>query len=119
MVSRLHWPWRGGWLGLWGWALLHAAHAAGPEEIERGKALFTTVQPACAVCHTLQAAGSEGQVGPVLDELKPDAARVLRAVRSGLGVMPSYAERLSDRDLRALAQFVAHASGGAPLDAER
>jgi mono/diheme cytochrome c family protein len=119
VVTWVYRPRRGWWLVGCGWALFHAAHAAGPEEIERGKALFSTVQPACAVCHTLQAAGSEGQVGPVLDELKPDAARVLRAVRSGLGVMPSYAERLSERDLRALAQFVAHASGGAPLTADR
>ena len=96
-----------------------AAHAAEPAELERGKVLFSTVQPACAVCHTLAAAGSEGQVGPVLDELKPDAARVLRAMRSGIGVMPSFADRLSEEDLRALAQFVAHATGAAPLPATR
>lgn len=118
MVRRLLHPARGWWLGLCALVLLRVAHAAGPEEIERGKALFTSVQPACAVCHTLQAAGSEGQVGPVLDEIKPDAARVLRALRSGLGVMPSYAERLSERDMRALAQFVSHATGGASLAAE-
>ena len=79
--------------------------------VARGKVLFTTVTPACAVCHTLQAAGS----GPVLDELKPDAARVLRALHSGLGVMPSYAEQLSEADMRALAAFVSHSTGGAPL----
>ncbi|MCB1974496.1 MAG: cytochrome c, partial [Burkholderiaceae bacterium] len=61
------------------------------------------------------AAGSAGQVGPVLDELKPDAARVLRALHSGLGVMPSYAEQLSEADMRALAAFVSHSTGGAPL----
>jgi len=83
--------------------------------VARGKVLFTTVTPACAVCHTLQAAGSAGQVGPVLDELKPDAARVLRALHSGLGVMPSYAEQLSEADMRALAAFVSHSTGGAPL----
>jgi mono/diheme cytochrome c family protein len=83
--------------------------------VARGKVLFTTVKPACAVCHTLQAAGSEGQVGPVLDELKPDAARVLRALHSGLGVMPSYAEQLSEADMQALAAFVSHSTGGAPL----
>ena len=53
-----------------------AAWAADPAELARGKELFTKIQPACAVCHTLQAAGAEGQVGPVLDELKPDAGRV-------------------------------------------
>ena len=46
-----------------------------------GKKLFTTLAvPACAVCHTLKDAGAEGAVGPVLDELKPDAARVSKAL---------------------------------------
>ena len=100
-------------------ALCGAVHAADPAELERGKRLFGTVQPACATCHTLAAAGSEGQVGPVLDELRPDAARVLRALRSGIGIMPSFAERLSEQDLRALASFVAHSTGGAPLSGAR
>ena len=60
-----------------GLALLAGASvAADPAEIARGKLLFTTLQPACAVCHTLQAAGAEGQIGPVLDELKPGMVQV-------------------------------------------
>lgn len=59
----------------------------------------------------MQAAGAEGHVGPVLDELRPDADRVLR---NGLGVMPSYAEKLSPQDMQSLARFVAHATGAAP-----
>ena len=90
-----------------------ASWAAEPAELARGKELFTKIQPACAVCHTLQAAGAEGQVGPVLDELKPDAGRVLRALKAGIGVMPSYAERMSEKDMLAVAQFVAHATGAA------
>ncbi len=88
--------------------------AADAGELARGKELFGKIQPACAVCHTLQAAGAEGQVGPVLDELKPNAERVLRALRAGIGAMPSYADKLSDKDMRALAHFVAQASGAAP-----
>ena len=87
--------------------------AADPAELARGKQVFSTIQPACAACHTLQAAGAEGQVGPVLDELKPDAARVLRALKAGIGVMPSYAERMSESDMKAVASFVAHAAGAA------
>ena len=90
-----------------------ASWAADPAELARGKELFTKIQPACAVCQTLQAAGAEGQVGPVLDELKPDAGRVLRALKAGIGVMPSYAERMSEKDMLAVAQFVAHATGAA------
>ncbi|MFZ3123882.1 MAG: cytochrome c [Acidovorax sp.] len=90
------------------------SQAADPAEIARGKLLFTTLQPACATCHSLQAAGAEGQIGPVLDELKPDAERVLRALRNGIGVMPSYAEKLGPQDMQAVARFVAHATGAAP-----
>lgn len=82
-------------------------------QLARGKALFTgQAVPACAVCHTLQAAGSEGQVGPVLDELKPTAERVRKALRAGLGAMPSYGDKLSAADIDALALFVARSSGG-------
>ena len=98
---------------LWAAGACATAAAADPAELARGKELFTKIQPACAVCHTLQAAGAEGQVGPVLDELKPDAGRVLRALKAGIGVMPSYAERMSEKDMLAVAQFVAHATGAA------
>ena len=94
-------------------SLAGTAQGADPQLLARGKALFSTVQPACAVCHTLTAAGSTGQVGPDLDELKPSAERVLQAVRNGLGVMPSFDGQISEQDMRALAAFVAHATGAA------
>lgn len=62
---------------------------------------------------TLQAAGAEGAVGPVLDELKPDAARVAKALRNGLGQMPSYKDKLTDAEIEALSLYVSKASGGA------
>ena len=78
-----------------------------------GKKLFTTAAvPACAVCHTLKDAGSSGEVGPVLDELKPDASRVAKVLRDGLGNMPSYKEVLSVAQIAALARYVSKASGG-------
>src|SRR5690606_26090379 len=58
-----------------------------------GRKVFTeAAQPPCAVCHTLEAAGATGTIGPSLDELKPDKARVLEAVRTGIGVMPRFAD---------------------------
>ena len=77
------------------------------------KLVLQGVVPSCAVCHTLQAAGAEGAVGPVLDELKPDAARVAKALRNGLGQMPSYKDKLTDAEIAALALYVSKASGGA------
>ena len=91
------------------------AHAADPaEQFALGKRLFMqTAVPACALCHTLKAAGSTGAVGPVLDELKPDAARVANALRNGLGNMPAYGASLSEEQIEALAHYVAKASGAA------
>lgn len=91
-----------------------AAPSAVPSaaELARGKLLFNgAAKPACATCHTLQVAGSEGQIGPVLDEIKPSVERVLAAVRGGIGLMPAYGGQLNEADLQALARFVAHSSG--------
>lgn len=93
-----------------------SSHAAGtPEQFEQGKKLFLQGSvPACALCHTLSDAGSEGAVGPILDELKPNATRVANALRNGLGNMPAYKATLSEAQIAALAYYVAKASGGQP-----
>ena len=90
------------------------AHASEADQLALGKKLFTQAAvPACAICHTLQDAGSQGAVGPVLDEIKPDAARVANALRNGLGNMPPYKASLSEEQIQALARYVSKASGGA------
>jgi sulfite dehydrogenase len=83
-------------------------------QLALGKKLFMTATPACAVCHTLKDAGSEGAVGPVLDEIKPNAARVSQALLNGLGSMPSYKATLTEAQIAALALYVAKATGAAP-----
>ena len=57
--------------------------------------------------------GTAGAVGPVLDELKPDAQRVPTALRNGIGTMPSFRDKLSDAQIAALAAYVAAATGAA------
>ncbi len=87
------------------------AQADEAAQMQRGKQLFTSAAvPACAVCHTLKDAGAEGAIGPVLDELQPDAARVARALRDGIGSMPSYKATLKEEDINALALYVSKAS---------
>jgi cytochrome c6 len=98
-------------------AALAAAQAAGAagaaDPLAHGRELFTRgAVPACAVCHTLADAGSSGAVGPVLDELRPDADRVTKALRTGIGAMPSYQGQLSEAQIAALAAYVAQASRG-------
>lgn len=95
--------------------LAQAASAAGPDaaQLERGKTLFTSAAvPACAICHTMADAGASGTIGPDLDELKPDMARVKKAVREGIGAMPPFAS-MSEDDMNAVAAYVVHATGAA------
>lgn len=101
-------------LGLAAAALLALA-AGEADQMALGKKLFTQLAtPACALCHTLRDAGSQGAVGPVLDELRPDAARVENALHNGLGNMPAYKDSLSEAQIQALALYVSRASGAAP-----
>ncbi len=64
----------------------------------------------CGGCHTLSAAAAKGQVGPNLDELKPDASTVAHQVRVGGNGMPSFRSKLSARQISLVADFVASAS---------
>ena len=73
-----------------------------------GKSVFTAN---CASCHTLADAGSSGNVGPNLDDLKPDKARVVAQVNSGGGAMPSFTGTLSKSEISAVAEYVAGAAG--------
>ena len=93
-----------------------AAHASAQgDERAAGRKLFTSgTAPSCAVCHTLSDAQAEGAVGPVLDEIKPNAERVANAVRNGLGVMPAFREKLSEADIALLSRYVARATGAPP-----
>ena len=77
---------------------------------EEGKLLFLKgAAPACAICHALEAAGAAGAVGPSMNELKPDAARVMNALKNGIGQMPAYSS-LTPEQMKILSEYVAKAS---------
>jgi len=94
-----------------------------------GQSIFTSL--GCGSCHTFTPAGTNGQTGPDLDELadvagerKPgtSAEDYVResltdpnafVVEGFQGVMPSFAEQLSDEQLDALVEYLLQtASGG-------
>ena len=60
----------------------------------------------CNVCHTLQAAGSKGQIGPNLDQLKPQIPQIIFAVTNGIGVMQSWEGILTYEEIEAVAYYV-------------
>src|SRR5438105_11176387 len=53
-----------------------------------GKQVFASA--GCGNCHTLKDAGSKGNVGPNLDQLKPAKARVVKQVTNGGAAMPPF-----------------------------
>lgn len=84
---------------------------ADPARLELGRRVFTELaEPRCGVCHTLADAGTTGEVGPVLDTLKPSADRVATAVANGIGVMPAF-EDLTPEQIEAVAHYVASVTG--------
>jgi cytochrome c6 len=73
---------------------------------ERGRNLFVEN---CGSCHTLDAAGTQGQIGPNLGDIPLDASDVLSAIRNGgrgSGNMPPNLVR--GKDAADVALFVAN-----------
>jgi mono/diheme cytochrome c family protein len=64
----------------------------------------------CGGCHTLAAAKSKGQVGPNLDQLRPDQQTVERQVRNGGVGMPSFRKKLSEIEISQVAEFVSRST---------
>ena len=60
----------------------------------------------CGTCHTLQAADSEGQIGPNLDILKPQISQIILAITNGIGVMPSLEGILTEEEIEAVSYYV-------------
>jgi mono/diheme cytochrome c family protein len=60
----------------------------------------------CGVCHTIQAASSEGNIGPNLDQLKPSMDRIIYVVTNGIGVMQAWEDVLTDEEIEAVAYYI-------------
>ncbi len=81
----------------------------GEGDAAKGKTIFAA--QGCGSCHTLSDAGASGSVGPNLDESKPDADTVVDKVTNGAGVMPSFADKLSEQEITDVAAYVSTAAG--------
>ena len=75
-----------------------------------GEAVFASA--GCGGCHTLEAAGATGTVGPNLDEAKPEQALVIDRVTHGKSVMPSFAGQLSEKQIQDVAAYVVDSTQG-------
>ena len=75
------------------------------EKYDLGKDVFLN-QGNCAACHTLTDAKSNGQIGPNLDQIKPEKIRVLNAVTMGIGVMPALENVLTEEEIESVSYYV-------------
>jgi mono/diheme cytochrome c family protein len=62
----------------------------------------------CGGCHTFEAAGSSGAVGPNLDEQQPSFEDAYRQIQNGGGGMPAYGGKLSEKQIADVAAFVSN-----------
>jgi mono/diheme cytochrome c family protein len=74
-----------------------------------GKQVFLTA--GCAGCHTLAAAGTNGTVGPNLDDKKPPYALVIDRVTNGKGGMPKFSGQLTQEQIQNVAKYVSSVAG--------
>ncbi len=79
------------------------------EKFDKGKVVFLE-QGNCAVCHTLRNAGSNGNIGPNLNIIKPNLMRVISVVTNGIGIMPAYQGELTLEEIESVAYYVSEAS---------
>ena len=82
-------------------------------KMKKGLEIFNE-KAACAACHSLKAAGSEGNIGPNLDTVDGlTQASVIDIVTYGLGVMPAFGEDeiLTEEDIVIVSFYVANSVG--------
>ena len=79
------------------------------ELFSKGKEVFLEAGN-CAACHSLSDAGSIAEIGPNLNQIRPQVQTILMAVKNGIGVMPAMEGILSDDEIDAVAHYVSIAA---------
>ena len=90
---------------LFAFLLIFSSPVFADPKMELGLGVYNN-KAQCGVCHTLQAAGSSGNIGSNLDQLKPTMPRIISAITNGIGVMQSWEGILTDEEIEAVAYYV-------------
>ena len=86
-------------------ALLFSTSLFADDKMKLGLEVFNN-KAQCGTCHALQASGSNGDIGPNLDMLKPQIAQIVYAVKNGIGVMPPWEGILTEKEIEAVAYYI-------------
>jgi mono/diheme cytochrome c family protein len=86
------------------------AAPSGEGDPTAGEEVFAAA--ACGSCHTLSAAGTNGTIGPNLDESQPDLELVIDRVTNGAGAMPAFGGTLSEQEIADVAAYVVASTSG-------
>ena len=76
----------------------------GTGDAAKGEEVFASA--GCGGCHTFEAAGSTGSVGPNLDDVAPSFDEVVTQVTNGGGAMPAFGDDLTEQEINDVAAFV-------------
>ena len=79
--------------------------AQSDDMFDLGKDVFLN-KGVCSTCHMLADAGLGGQIGPNLNEIRPNKMWVINTVTNGIGVMPAYEGILTSEEIEAVAHYV-------------
>jgi cytochrome c551 len=60
----------------------------------------------CGSCHTFTPAGSNGTIGPNLDETEVTFERAVEQIRNGGGGMPAFADQLSEQEIEDVSRYI-------------
>ena len=85
--------------------LIFSTSAFADTKLELGIEVYNN-KAQCGVCHTLKAAGSTGDIGPNLDQLKFQMPQIIAAVTNGIGVMQAWEDILTYEEIEAVAYYV-------------
>jgi mono/diheme cytochrome c family protein len=83
------------------------ADCVGPPE--GPQAVFAS---SCGSCHVLAEAGTQGTIGPNLDETKPGLEEAIAQITNGGGGMPAFEDQLTEEQIREIAQYIVESAGG-------
>jgi mono/diheme cytochrome c family protein len=78
-------------------------------DADAGKQVFASA--GCGGCHTLADAGTNGTVGPNLDDAKPSEELAVTRVTNGKGAMPSFKGQLTEQQIADVAAYVSSVAG--------